>query len=154
MKRKLILIALLVSVAAFLSIGSAYCNDNNVIVEYFDDGSYAVIETSYYPVQNNTGLYSQKTKSASRTYSYYNSSNTKYWDFTVKGTFSYNGSSSSATSVSTTHNIYSSGWILSSKKSSKSGSSVSATGVFTKNMTSKTVTIGLRCSPKGVISNL
>ena len=154
MKRKVFLIVIVIAVTMFSSIVPAYCNDDSMIVEHFDDGSYAVIETTYYPIQDSIALFSQNTKRASRTYTYYNSSNVKSWDFTVKGTFSYNGSTSSAETVSTSYNIFSSGWILSSRKSSKSGSSVSATGIFAKNLTSKTVTIGLKCSPKGVISNL
>lgn len=122
-------------------------------VEVFNDGSYAIIDTTV--EQSNISLLATtKTKSASRTYTYYSSNDTKEWDFTVKGTFSYDGSSAKATAVSTSYNIYVSGWKLSSRESSKSGATVSATGKFKYSLMTKTTTIGMKCSNTGTISAL
>lgn len=119
-------------------------------VEVYDDGSYAVIATTI--EQTDFTLLATKTKSASRTYTYYNASDVKAWDFTVKGTFSYDGSTAKATAVSTSYNTYVSGWSLDSRESSKSGAKVTATGKFKYSLMTKSTTIGLKCSASGTIS--
>ena len=132
MKRKLavcIMISALITLTAIPAFATTEITKpvTTTDVEVYDDGSYAVIETTI--KQPTTSVFATtKTKSASRTYTYYNASEVKAWDFTVNGTFSYDGSTAKATAVSTSYNIYISGWSLSSRESSKSGATVSATG--------------------------
>lgn len=120
-------------------------------IEVYDDGSYAVIETTVTSPSISTFATAQ-TKNASRTYTYYSAGSVKEWDFTVKGTFSYDGSTAKATAVSTSYNIYVTGWSLFSRDSSKSGAKVTATGNFKYKTMTKSTTIGLKCSPSGTIS--
>lgn len=156
MKRKLsicILITALVALMATPIFAAAEISKpvTTTEVEVYDDGSYAVIET----VVEQSGITvraTTNTKSASRTYTYYNASEVKAWDFTVKGTFSYDGITAKATAVSTNYNTYVSGWSLSSRYSSKSGSKVTATGNFKFKTMTKSTTIGLKCSSSGTIS--
>ena len=126
-------------------------SDTIAEIEVYDDGSYAVIETTVTSPSISTFATAQ-TKSASRTYTYYSASSVKEWDFTVKGTFSYDGSTAKATAVSTSYNIYVTGWSLLSRDSSKSGAKVTATGNFKYKAMAKSATIGLKCSPSGTIS--
>lgn len=119
-------------------------------IQVYDDGSYAIIETT--TDEPNISTFASNTKSGKRVYTYYNKNDVREWDFTVKGTFSYNGTSAKATAVSTSYNIYRSGWRCSSRNSSKSGAKVSATATFKYNLLTKTITIGLKCSPNGTIS--
>ena len=158
MKRKLTVCIVISALLALMAVPVSAAAEINTPVTttetlVYDDGSYAVIETT---VEQPTisVLATTKTKSASRTYTYYSSNDTKEWDFTVKGTFSYNGSTAKATAVSTSYNIYVSGWKLSSRESSKSGATVSATGKFKYSLMTKTTTIGLKCSASGTISAL
>lgn len=125
---------------------------SNIETEYFHDGSYAVIETIA-EEPTISAFATTKTKSASRVYTYYNASDEKAWDFTLKGTFSYDGSSSKATAVSTSYNTYISGWKCSSKESSKSGATVTGTAKFKYNyILTKNITLGMKCSASGTIS--
>ena len=62
------------------------------------------------------------------------------------------GITAKATAVSTNYNTYVSGWSLSSRHSSKSGSKVTATGNFKFKTMTKSTTIGLKCSSSGTIS--
>ena len=119
----------------------------------FDDGSYVRIKTTEHQTSISL-LGTTKSKSASRSYTYYESNNTKAWDFTITGTFEYDGSKAKATAVSTDYNIYVSSWKLVSRDASKNGASVSATGKFKCNLLSKSATIGLKCSANGTISSL
>lgn len=53
---------------------------------------------------------SSKTRTGSKTKTYYSSDDKKLWSITVTGTFTYNGSSSKCTSCSGTKSIYSDSW--------------------------------------------
>ncbi len=138
------------SAAAFADTGSTV---KNIEKEYFPDGSYAVIETV---IEENGGLSlfaTESTKSAHTTYTYYSSSNKKEWDFTLKGTFTYNGSTAKATAASTSYNIYVSGWKCSDKKAWTTGATAKGSATFTYNsLMSKDVTLGLKCSANGTIT--
>lgn len=98
-----------------------------------------------------------KSKTASKTTTYKNSSGDVLWSFKVTGTFTYNGSSSTCTAVSYTKVVNSDSWSISSASVSKSGNT--ATGDVTAkekflgitiNTVNKTVT--LKCSASGSIS--
>ena len=126
----------------------------NTEYEYYDDGSYAIINTIIEGSHTTgvTPLATTKSKTASRTYSYYNQKNQKAWSMTLTAKFSYNGSSATATSSSVSHTIYINGWSCSSKSATKSGATAKATGKFKYSTLTKTKTIGLKCSRTGTIS--
>lgn len=90
------------------------------IEQVFDDGSYIEI-TIDDPIVN-----TRASVTKSKTATYKGSDGTALWSVTVKGTFSYNGSSSSCTSSSVSTKNYSTKWKLSNAKASKSGSTAFA----------------------------
>ena len=149
MKHKLIT-CLVISVLLISALIPAFA-EKSIERITFDDGSYAIIETTVSQTPF-TLFAAAKTKSASRTYTYYEADNIKKWDFSVNGTFSYDGSTAKATSSSSSYNIYASGWSLVSRNASKSGATATATGTFKYASITKSTTIGLKCSADGTIS--
>lgn len=135
----------------------AFANDSlmnrYIETEYYPDCSYVVIETII--EQPNFSLFAtEKTKSASRTYTYYNKNNEAEWDFTVKGTFSYDGISASAKSATSSYNIYVNGWKCTNRKAWTTGATAKGSATFIYNsLMSKDVTLGLKCSANGSITS-
>lgn len=119
-------------------------------VRNYDDGSYATIETVEEIRMSTFAITS--TKSASRTYTYYSKNNVAEWTFTLKGSFSYNGSTAKATAASSSYNIFVSGWKCSTRNSSTSGSIAKANATFKYLTLTKNISLGLKCSPTGTIS--
>ena len=115
-------------------------------IVYYDDGSYAVISLH---IEDATR---SNTKTASKTFKYYNSSNVPQWTFKVTGTFSYNGTSATATAVSTSYTISNNCWTYDHASKSKSGNEVSGKGYFKKVSIIGSETVTIKCSKTGVIS--
>lgn len=119
---------------------------------YFEDGSYII--TTIFEESSITRAASSKT--GQKTATFYNSDNVAQWSATLKGTFTYNGSSATCTASSITHKIYSSNWKIASASATKSGNK--ATGKATAKryliVPVQTVekTITLTCSASGVLS--
>ena len=123
------------------------------IEEVFEDGSYfqvTIMETSSDAVRRATN-----TKTGSKVYNYVDSNHKSLWTITVKGSFTYNGSTSKCTNSSVSVKSYVSNWTVSGAKAWKSGSTAyaSAQGKM-KNVlgqTTKTVNkqVSLTCSPSG-----
>lgn len=98
-----------------------------------------------------------KTKSGSRTHTFYNSAGKQLWYVKVSGTFTYNGSTSKCTASSVTAASSVSNWKMSNKSASKSGATATAKAtaklysgssvVQTINQTAK-----VSCSKSGVLS--
>lgn len=150
------IVALLLSIFCIFSGGSyifaenIVCNDVDTkkVVEYMSDGSYIVTE-----VKDNNIDYVKFFKSGEKSTSYYSSSNKLLWKYTVKGKFSYNGSSSSCVSVSSSVTYISNGWREASKTSYPSGNS--AVGKVTMRHiagATHSETVVLSCSPSGSLS--
>lgn len=126
------------------------------IEEVFEDGSYfqvTIMETSSDAVRSATN-----TKTGSKVYNYVDSNHKSLWTITVKGSFTYNGSTSKCTNSSVSVKSYVSNWTVSGAKAWKSGSTAyaSAQGKM-KNVlgqTTKTVNkqVSLTCSPSGKLS--
>lgn len=126
------------------------------IEEVFEDGSYfqvTIIETSSDAVRRATN-----TKTGSKVYNYVDSNHKSLWTITVKGSFTYNGSTSKCTNSSVSVKSYVSNWTVSGAKAWKSGSTAyaSAQGKM-KNVlgqTTRTVNkqVSLTCSPSGKLS--
>lgn len=122
--------------------------------EYYDDGSYAIINTIIKD-SNTVGivpLATTKSKTANRTYTYFNQNNKKAWAITLTAKFNYNGSTATATNSAVSHTIYINGWSCINKSATKSGATAKATGKFKYSTLTKTKTIGLKCSKTGTIS--
>lgn len=121
-------------------------------VQQFEDGSYVITETVLH--NSKVSLFASKNKTASTSYSYYNSNKEKDWSFTVTGTFSYNGTTAKATDVSSRATIYNKKWTISSHNDSKSGAKVTSTYTFKIQSKAKSATVGLKCSADGKISTI
>lgn len=122
------------------------------VVEYFDDGSYAVI-TITEDINNSRA----SVKSGTKTYTYSNSDGETQWTYKITGTFSYTGSSSTCTAVSDSYTISNDNWHMSSHSCSKSGNKASGTVTMkykVLGITTKTVSkdVSLTCSATGVLS--
>ncbi|MGF6376973.1 hypothetical protein M2140_002052 [Clostridiales Family XIII bacterium PM5-7] len=156
MKRKMIFVLMMsllfavMTTPAFAGTSEALGKTQSIIVQTYDDGSYAIIETVEVP--HRAMFAAAATKSASRTYTYYNSKNVAAWTFTLKGTFTYDGSTAKATAASNSYNIHVSGWKCSARSSSTSGAIAKANGTFKYANLIKNTSLGLKCSPSGVIS--
>lgn len=155
MKHKLLTIITAAGLSLFMTVTVfAETATTTIETEYFPDGSYAVITTTIEPVSITT-FATETTKSASRTYTYYNQSNKAAWDFTLTGTFTYNGTTAKATKAETSYNIYVSGWKCIYKHGSVSGAVATGQGTFQyKSELTKNVSLSLKCSPTGIISSL
>ena len=115
---------------------------------YYEDGSYTVTTLVVEP----SFARASGTKTGSKTVTGYNASNVKLYSYTVRGTFSYNGSSATATAVSTTSSIHMNGWVCTNTEKSKSGNSVTGTGTFKCGLLTRTATATITCSATGVLS--
>lgn len=124
--------------------------------EYYDDGSYAIIETAISTPSDISaiGINSTSSKRATRTYTYYGTTNKKEWDITLDATFEYTGTKATATKSSVDYTIYVTGWSCSSKSATKSGATAKASGTFKYKTLTRSKAIGLKCSKSGVISHV
>ena len=104
--------------------GSSYSSEK--IIERFSNGDYITSSIEQYPASSSRSSDSKVT-SGQKTYKYKSSSGTVLWTITCKATFSYNGKSSSCTSVTASTKTYSSLWTTTNKKSLKSGNTATAT---------------------------
>lgn len=126
-------------------------------IEYLSDGSYYLTETQVGSIPSIELLATAKTKTASRTTTYYSASGAALWYVTVTATFTYNGSTSSCTSASVSAGSYSSAWKISDKSASKSGNIGKATATATRYSNAKpidthTKTATLTCDKNGNLS--
>jgi hypothetical protein len=125
---------------------------NTYIEKTFDDGSYIEITIEY------DDLYTRSTTTKSKTATYKSENGTSLWSVTVKGTFTYDGSTSICTSSSVSTNNYSTSWKLSNAKSWKSGitanASVTAKQYHQDGTVLRTInkTVKLTCDKNGNLS--
>lgn len=120
-------------------------------IEYLDNGDY--IETTITYFETNTRV---ATKSGSKKSEYKDGNGVTMWSVTVNGTFTYNGTTSSCTSVSRSTTAPGTNWSIKSSSCTKSGNCASATATATHKgvLISKdyTLTVNLYCSPYGILS--
>lgn len=157
MKLKLKLNSILAVVLSFLFCIFSPCNvmaaSNTVSVKtiYFSDGSYFETTIIESPVK------ASGTRTGTKTSSYKNGDGKTMWDISVKGTFSYTGTSSTCTSSTVSANSYDSNWKIADKSASKSGNKASGT-VTAKQyylltcINTMTKTVNLYCDKNGVLS--
>lgn len=127
-----------------------------VDVEHLENGDY--IETVL--ITNNNGSADasilSSTKSGAKTKNYKNSSGAIMWSVTVRGTFSYTGSSATCTSATRSTSAPGTTWSIKSSSVSKSGNTATAkaTATHTYGTTSNDISmsVSLSCSANGTLS--
>lgn len=114
----------------------------------FDNGDYATIET----IIDDVSVMSNEraSRSSSKTYTYRNSAGSTLWSFTLKASFSYNGSSS-VTRASTSYSISNSSWSCDDHYATESGNTAYGYGSFSSSIQSKDVELSLTCDKNGNI---
>ncbi len=120
-------------------------------VVYYEDGSYSVVSLEV--LNAAFAGRSANTRVATKTDRYYNSDNELLWDFTLHGTFTYDGTTATAISASYSYNIYDSAWTLKSADAYCSGNQAIAEGKFNGGfLLNRSTSITLTCSPTGTLS--
>lgn len=155
--KKNIFASLILTVAVLISCFSmpVYAAEEkpiNTSIEYFEDGSYLVI-TITEEINNSRA----SIKSGSKTCTHKNSDGETQWTYTITGTFSYTGTSSTCTGIADSYTISNDNWHMDSHSCSKNGNTVYGTVTMkykvlgvTLNTISKN--ISLTCSATGVLS--
>lgn len=153
MKKRIARLFALLMILALLPVQALAAADDSKVV-YYSDGSYSVttIETDACSMAR-----AASTKSGTVKREHFSSAGDLQWKVTLKATFSYNGSTSSCTSVDNVGvNIYNNDWSMISKSSSKSGNTATANvtmGLAQLIGTSKVpVTLTLSCDKNGNLS--
>ena len=122
----------------------------------FEDGSYCITTITEVREHLKTSFPeagTRATKTASKTTSYYNANNQLLFSVTVTGTFSYNGSTATASNAKYSYSITDSAWKFVSGSAGCSGSTATASCKFKHgSLYSKTLSVSLSCSPSGVLS--
>lgn len=154
--KKILLILLTITMLSFsmlctpVSAASTTEKVTAVTIEYLENGDYIETIITYEEAPT------RSSKTASKTSNYKDSSGTVMWSVTVRGTFSYNGTTSSCTAVS--HSTASPGtyWSIKSASSSKSGNTATAKATATYSFLSVSqdysTTVKLTCSANGTLS--
>ena len=121
-------------------------------IEHFEDGGYFVTTIESGTTDSLRLARASSSKSGSKTATYYNSKNIAQWSIKVTGKFTYNGSTSSATSASKTLTYHVSGCSSSSNGAYTSGRS--AVGYATVNCAGMSTyrSVTLSCSANGTLS--
>ncbi len=118
MKKLISLIMLIVMIFSISTINTlAYDNNSDSEVTYLEDGSYLVIDI----IEDTANSRATSTKSGTKNLNYYSADDELLWKATLKGTFSYNGTSATCTAASITHTVYDSTWKITSATATKSG---------------------------------
>ena len=120
-------------------------------IEMLENGDYIETIITYYETNSRVA-----TKSGSKTSNYKNSSGEIMWSVTVYGSFTYNGTTSSCTSVSHSTSSPGDGWSIKNSSSSKSGNCATANATATLKILlasqDHSMTVNLYCSPYGILS--
>ncbi len=122
----MIIYTLTISVSAVnLTVAQSQKEETQQIV-YYEDGSYAIITFSEEASVSNTqsqerSLAVTQTKAGSKNCSFYNDDDELQWVVTLRGVFSYNGSSATCTESTVSSTVYYSNWKVTSAVASKSG---------------------------------
>ena len=124
-------------------------SDKQNYITYLDDGSYYVTTI--------TESMARSTKTGTKTTEHYNNSGEMLWKVSVKGTFSYTGTSVTCTSASHTITIYNDNWYTYSQNSYASSNKAIADVVMKQKFlgivtSTKTVNLTLTCDANGNLS--
>lgn len=123
-------------------------------VEMFPDGSYCVTTITEEVSEGISLMAAAKTKSGTKSKGYYAADGSLQFTVYVYGTFSYNGSTATATAANSGHSISKPDvWSFVSDSAMKSGAT--ATGIsrlYSEASGIVTYTVSLTCSPDGTLS--
>ncbi len=143
-------LVMLCSVMLCTPASAAPLSGSKTVIEYLENGDY--IRTTISWDENST----RSTKTATKTKEHCNNYDEVMWSVTVRGTFTYNGSTSSCTAVSHSTTAPSSYWTIKNSSSSRSGNKATATATATLKVGSTsndaTMTVTLTCSANGTLS--
>lgn len=141
-----------ITISAFAESGNRIVYTENGYIEYFEDGSYDIVEIITDNQKTSRAVVGPKSKSIS-----HYESNELVCTLTITGTFNYDGSSATCTNASVSYRIYNDNWKVTEAKASRSGAT--AKGEFTVKkyflgVPIKTLnkTVTLTCSKNGVFS--
>ncbi|MCI9004451.1 MAG: hypothetical protein HFH39_04270 [Lachnospiraceae bacterium] len=142
------------------NIQTAFAQDPNTKIEYFEDGSYCITIIEDCNDINITGIATastSKTVSKNKRTHYYSSSNVELWYVQVTGSFTYGNGSAVCNSASVTAESKNKNWKISNRTSRKSGNSATASATgnrYSKGKIASSVTksVTLTCSPTGKFS--
>ena len=112
----------------------------------FSDGSYILVEITSVQARASGGI------TGSQHYTYYNSNDVRQWRATVTGTFTYDGTTSTCTAVSTSFTAYVSGWNLDSVSKYKSGNKAIGDFYLSYSAWETSVRVTLTCDKNGKLS--
>lgn len=148
MKRMICYILMIVLLVGVMPIGASASEIKTI---YFEDGCYAIIELS----TNETRA--SGSKSGSKTYNYYDSSDVKLWKAVLTGSFTYTGSSASCTAADLDITIYNSAWSTQYGYASKDWNKAVGSGMMLKKTLGVTVlresvSLTLTCDSNGNLS--
>lgn len=119
----------------------------------FEDGSYCVT-TIVADLESICGTNAAlSTKSGTKYCSYYDTNNSLQFTVSVRGSFTYNGTTANATSSQYGYHISDSNWFFVSGNATLSGATATSTCTFRLSSgTYKTLSVSLTCSAAGVLS--
>ena len=127
-----------------------------VEIEYLENGDYIETIITDFTTENSVSTFATNTKTGAKTKNYKNSAGTILWSVTVKGTFSYNGSTAVCTSCSHSTTSPASAWTIKNSSHSKSGNTATAKATATCSTSSGSIdytrSVSLQCSAYGVLS--
>ena len=149
-----LLIVTLVTCSVFCVNATETTSKTETTIEYLNNGHY--IETIIVYCDDDSDNTRVATKSGYKTSNYKDENGVTMWSVTVNGTFTYNGTTSSCTSVSRSTTAPGANWSIKSSSCSKSGNCATATATATHKgvLLSKdySMTVNLYCSPYGILS--
>ena len=122
MKRRIISLCIAACILTIMMIPAASAAENSSSCETvcFDDGSYMVVT-----IQEGVERASN-TKSGNKVYTYYTSDDELVWKVTLRGSFTYNGTTSSCTSSSVSINVIDDSWYTVSQSADKTANEAHA----------------------------
>ncbi len=119
-------------------------HEETVLLENGDSVTITLYES------DSTGYSERSNKTASKKYTYRNSSGSSLWTLTLRASFSYNGSSSSANNASTSYSISNRDWSCDSHDAYTSGNTAYGEGTFSSSFgASKSASLSIRCDKNG-----
>lgn len=158
--KKILSLIMVFALMCSLTVSSLAVVNNNEVsarsdIEYLEDGSYIVTEITV--GFSDFSVAAASTKSGSKTIKHYDSNNELQWTATIKGTFSYTGSTAMCTASSITYSILDDSWKMTSATASKTMNKAVGNVTakkYTLGVPVKTVekTVTLICSASGVLS--
>lgn len=146
MKRLSILLTFILMFSLLAPINVQATNQYEKETIFFSDGSYIISEITVIQFRAGSAI------GGNRHYDYYNANDVKQWRATVTGTFTYDGTTATCTSVSTNFVRYTTTWTLDSVSKSKSGATAIGDFYLSCSAWETSVRVQLTCDKNGNLS--